>query len=140
MAASFLIGSMLSGLRPNFITLGNTDRLTISEASVMFERAKGALYADCRYLGIDTSVPRGGCLDKDDCWILYVFLCWKLHGQQTKAWWRGDRADYEQDCQTAEQKLAYVQLVGGSKLDFNRRFDTALDRKRINALPEICYG
>ena len=119
---------------------GDTDRLTIGEAARMFNRAAGALYRDCQYLGIDTSVPKGGCLTREDCWILYVFLCWKLHCQQTRAWWRGDRTDYEKDCQTTEQKLAYVRLAGGSRIDFNQRFDGALDQKRMKLLPEICYG
>ena len=133
---------MLDWLVPQLVASTPPERLTLSEASHMFGRAKGALYRDCQYLGIDTSVPRGGCLTRDDCWILYVFLCWKLHCQYTRQWWRGDRQDYARDCQTNEQKLAYVALAKGSKIDFNSRFDNALDRKRLQLQPsqEICYG
>lgn len=133
---------MLDWLPQRTMVVVPEERLTLSEAAKLFGRAKGAIYRDCRHLGIDTSVPKGGCLTRDDCWIIYVFLCWKLHCQNTRAWWRGDRRDYEKDCQTTEQKLAYVALAKGSKVDFNRRFDNALDDKRlsINPTQELCYG
>ena len=113
--------------------------LTIQEAARLFERSVGALHRDCVYLDIDTSrrTASGGCLTRDDIWIIYAHLCWRVWTQFTNPYWRGDRKDYSRDCPTDEDKSRYVEYVGGSKKDCFSRFDEAIRQKREKRLANI---
>lgn len=109
------------------------NRLTLREASTLFDRSKTALRNDCRFLGIETDCSRG-CISKQDAWLLYVFLCWKKYKDFTCSDWRGDRKDWLEDCPTDNAKLYFVKKIGGSEGDLSKRFDQAVfeaNSKRI---------
>lgn len=118
-------------------------RLTLREASAMFDgRGASRIKRDCDFLGIDTSAPRGGCLDESDCWSLYVFYCWRTWKQFHVQSWRGDRKDYWADVEPDDEKgrLWFVDWCRGSRQDCTARFKQALGNAQLERLPELKYA
>ena len=111
--------------------ISQPERLTIREAAAAFGRSVGALHRDCEALGIDTSVFSGGCISRQDFWILYVYLCWRVAKTGSTPGWNGDRNDYKIDCPTDEAKLSCLSSFDkASREDCDTRFDAAILSKK----------
>ncbi|MEO0373096.1 MAG: hypothetical protein AAF329_00435 [Cyanobacteria bacterium P01_A01_bin.17] len=128
------------------------DRLTFRQAidHIYPGRSLGALHKDCQFLGIDTAVRGQASLTQHDCWVLYVFLCWRCWRDFRTPEWSRYRSEYEVDCcgddgeLDPELQLGFVDMVGGSTADFEKRWNAAIaavheqNRQKQKELKDEC--